>query len=94
MMDILRLFLLIFIFFTHYLVFSNVKNNIKADCPSSKMCPPGWSVQRDKLSKDKAAVTCEIGVKKCEKPYSCVSSYCGIKFCCANDSKLSIFFCL
>uniref|UniRef100_A0A0K0FFM6 WAP domain-containing protein n=1 Tax=Strongyloides venezuelensis TaxID=75913 RepID=A0A0K0FFM6_STRVS len=71
-----------------HLVYSNSKSKIIANCPSSKMCPPGWSVQRQKMSKESIAVTCEVGVKKCDKPYSCVASYCGLKFCCANDRVL------
>ncbi|CEF59319.1 Hypothetical protein SRAE_X000107000 [Strongyloides ratti] len=74
-----------------HLIYSISKNKIKADCPSSKMCPPGWSVQKQKMSKESIAVTCEVGVKKCDRPYTCVASHCGLKFCCANDKILKSF---
>uniref|UniRef100_A0A0N5C7G0 WAP domain-containing protein n=1 Tax=Strongyloides papillosus TaxID=174720 RepID=A0A0N5C7G0_STREA len=81
----LKTIIVFFVLLLLHLVYSNSKNKIIANCPSSKMCPPGWSVQRQKMSKESIAVTCEVGVKKCDKPYSCVASHCGLKFCCAND---------
>uniref|UniRef100_A0A0K0E211 WAP domain-containing protein n=1 Tax=Strongyloides stercoralis TaxID=6248 RepID=A0A0K0E211_STRER len=90
-MLIKKSFIFILAFSILHLIYSISKNKIKADCSSSKMCPPGWSVQRQKMSKDNAAVTCEVGLKKCDKPYTCVASHCGLKFCCANDKILKNF---
>ncbi|VDO33883.1 unnamed protein product, partial [Haemonchus placei] len=52
----------------------------------SDYCPSGWSVQR-KASYD--AMTCDpmAGIK-CEKPYQCVHSQCGMSFCCVNTKHL------
>lgn len=49
-------------------------------------CPAGWAVKR---RKDGSAWTCDLAdpKRKCEKPFMCIASKCGLKFCCANESK-------
>ncbi|XGW03454.1 hypothetical protein V3C99_014998 [Haemonchus contortus] len=58
----------------------------KVVCNAADYCPNGWSVHR-KASYD--ATTCDpmIGIK-CDKPYQCVHSQCGMSFCCVNTKHL------
>ncbi|EYC19373.1 hypothetical protein Y032_0024g1048 [Ancylostoma ceylanicum] len=59
----------------------------KASCSAEEYCPAGWRVQR-KSNYD--ATTCDPAAKlKCEKPYQCVHSQCGISFCCAHQKTLN-----
>ncbi|KAL6742501.1 hypothetical protein Aduo_015645 [Ancylostoma duodenale] len=59
----------------------------KASCSAEEYCPAGWRVQR-KSNYD--ATTCDPASKtKCDKPYQCVHSQCGISFCCAHKKTLN-----
>ncbi|CAJ0589959.1 unnamed protein product [Cylicocyclus nassatus] len=58
-----------------------------AACSASEYCPDGWSVQR-KANYD--PTTCDpMQNMKCDKPYQCVHSSCGISFCCAHKNALN-----
>ncbi|KAK5968276.1 hypothetical protein GCK32_006127 [Trichostrongylus colubriformis] len=55
-------------------------------CNAADYCPNGWNVLR-KANYD--ATTCDpmAGIK-CEIPYQCVHSHCGMSFCCADTKRL------
>ncbi|EFO99449.1 hypothetical protein CRE_22297 [Caenorhabditis remanei] len=49
-------------------------------------CPDGWNVLR---KADDTPQTCDaMGGVKCQKPFSCVHSRCGMDFCCAHTYKI------
>uniref|UniRef100_A0A1I7V3M9 CUB_2 domain-containing protein n=1 Tax=Caenorhabditis tropicalis TaxID=1561998 RepID=A0A1I7V3M9_9PELO len=53
---------------------------------SKDYCPGGWNVMR---KADQTPQTCDaMGGVKCQKPYSCVHSRCGMDFCCAYSYKI------
>ncbi|KAE9554488.1 hypothetical protein FO519_002299 [Halicephalobus sp. NKZ332] len=56
----------------------------------NEYCPLGWAVKR---KDDGSVLTCEPHnpKKKCPKPYVCIASRCGIKFCCGNEKMLERF---
>ncbi|KAJ1371347.1 hypothetical protein KIN20_033289 [Parelaphostrongylus tenuis] len=57
-----------------------------AVCTAEQYCPKGWKVQR-RTNND--ATTCDIMEgRKCESPYQCIHSKCGMSFCCANQEAI------
>ncbi|CAI5454899.1 unnamed protein product [Caenorhabditis angaria] len=75
-------FLILFIFLSVIIL-------VETSCHTDDYCPGNWNVQR---KSDGTPKTCDaMGGVKCEKPYSCVHSRCGMDFCCAHQYKIAQF---
>ncbi|VDL76614.1 unnamed protein product [Nippostrongylus brasiliensis] len=58
---------------------------VEAICKADDYCPYGWNVKR-KANLD--PTTCDpTAAVKCEKPYQCVHSHCGMSFCCVQEKR-------
>ncbi|CAO4387393.1 unnamed protein product [Caenorhabditis nigoni] len=75
-----------FILFIIFILLVCLVNLVSSVCKAEDYCPGGWLVLR---KADDTPQTCDaMGGIKCQKPYSCVHSRCGMDFCCAHTYKI------